>query len=72
MIAIIGRNLPSWNCIKANAQALARYAALCLEARPRPHRRARGADGRPGCEHNIERCEKITEWAQQDGFRELY
>ena len=24
---------PSWNCIHANAHALARYAALCQEAR---------------------------------------
>src|SRR6187402_2170932 len=27
----IGRNMPSYDCINANAQALARYAALCVE-----------------------------------------
>src|SRR5262245_53599769 len=27
----IGPNIPSYNCINANAQALARYAALCVE-----------------------------------------
>ena len=28
----IGRGTPTYNCIKANAHALARYAALCQEA----------------------------------------
>src|SRR6202048_5170575 len=28
----IGDGIPSWNCIKANMHALARYAALCQEA----------------------------------------
>ena len=37
---------PSWNCIHANAHALARYAALCQEAQHRADRRAGGADGR--------------------------
>ena len=27
----IGKGMPSYNCINANAQALARYAALCVE-----------------------------------------
>ena len=37
---------PSWNCIHANAHALARYAALCQEADDRADRRAGSADGR--------------------------
>ena len=42
----IGADMPSYNCIKANAHALARYAALCLEGGHRADRRARSADGR--------------------------
>ena len=42
----IGAGIPTYNCINANAHALARYAALCQEARHRADRRAGSADGR--------------------------
>ena len=45
-VITIADGMPTWNCVKANAHALARYAALCQEAAHRAHRRARGADGR--------------------------
>ena len=44
-VIAIGDEIPSRSCIEANAHALARYAALCQEARIRPHRRAGSADG---------------------------
>ena len=31
-VIALGDGIPSWGCIEANAQALARYAALCQEA----------------------------------------
>jgi len=52
------RDMPSSTCIAANAHALARYAAICLEA-GWCHCRTRSADGR---DHSIERCEEVTEW----------
>ena len=42
----IGNGRPSDTCIEANAQALARYAALTQEADLVPIVRTRGADGR--------------------------
>ena len=39
------KGVPRYNCINANAQALARYAALCQEEQHRADRRARSADG---------------------------
>src|SRR5204863_2857439 len=54
----IGRNMPSYNCINANAQALARYAALCVEGGLVPIVEPEVLmDG----EHDIDTCEKITE-----------
>ena len=46
-VITISNGTPTWNCIKANAHALARYAALAQEAEHRAHRGARGAYGRP-------------------------
>src|SRR6201989_2552696 len=55
----IGRNMPSYDCINANAQALARYAALCVEGGLVPIVEPEVLmDG----EHDIDTCEKITEW----------
>ena len=45
-VITVGDGIPSRGCIEANAQALARYAALCQEAGLGPHRRARSAHGR--------------------------
>ncbi len=45
-VITIGDGIPSVACIRANAHALARYAASLPGGRNRPDRRARGAHGR--------------------------
>jgi fructose-bisphosphate aldolase class I len=65
----IGRNMPSYNCINGNAQALARYAALCVEGGLVPIVEPEVLmDG----EHDIDTCEKITEWALKEVYSQLY
>jgi fructose-bisphosphate aldolase class I len=65
----IGRNMPSYNCINANAQALARYAALCVEGGLVPIVEPEVLmDG----EHDIDTCEKITEWVLKEVYSQLY
>ena len=44
-VIAIGDGIPSRGCIEANAQALARYAALMSGGRSGSHRRAGGAHG---------------------------
>ena len=54
----IGAGIPSYNCIKANAHALARYAALCQEAQIVPIVEPEVLmDG----DHDIDRCFAVTE-----------
>jgi fructose-bisphosphate aldolase, class I len=65
----IGRNMPSYNCINGNAQALARYAALCVEGGLVPIVEPEVLmDG----EHDIDICEKITEWVLKEVYSQLY
>src|SRR5258705_8499580 len=65
----IGRNMPSYNCINANSQALARYAALCVEGGLVPIVEPEVLmDG----EHDIDTCEKITEWMLKETYSQLY
>jgi len=65
----IGRNMPSYNCINANAHALARYAALCVEGGLVPIVEPEVLmDG----EHDIDTCEKITEWVLKEVYAQLY
>src|SRR5438874_2193133 len=65
----IGRNMPSYNCINANAQGLARYAALCVEGGLVPIVEPEVLmDG----EHDIDTCEKITEWTLKEVYSQLY
>ena len=65
----IGPGIPSYNCINANAQALARYAALAQEAGIVPIVEPEVLmDG----DHDIERCERITGWVLQEVFNQLY
>ena len=65
----IGRNMPSYNCINANAQALARYAALCVEGGLVPIVEPEVLmDG----DHDIDTCEKITEWMLKETYAQLY
>ncbi len=68
----ISDGLPSWGAVKQNAQALARYAALCQEANIVPIVEPEVLmDGRPG-DHTIDRCYEVTEWVLKTVFTELY
>ena len=65
----IGAGIPSYACIHANAHALARYAALCQAAQIVPIVEPEVLmDG----DHDIDGCEKITEWVLKETFQELY
>lgn len=65
----IGRGTPSYTSIKANAHALARYAALCQENQIVPIVEPEVLmDG----DHDIERCFTVTEWALKSLYEELY
>lgn len=68
----ISEGLPTWGAVKQNAQALARYAALCQEAGIVPIVEPEVLmDGKPG-DHSIERCAEVTEWVLNTVFDELY
>ena len=61
--------MPSYNCIKQNAQALARYAALCVEGGLVPIVEPELLmDG----DHDIDACEMVTEWMLKEVYQELY
>jgi fructose-bisphosphate aldolase class I len=65
----IGAGIPGYNCIKSNAQALARYAALCQEEDIVPIVEPEVLmDG----DHDIDRCQTITEWVLKTVYEDLY
>jgi fructose-bisphosphate aldolase class I len=65
----IGAGIPSYTGIKANAHALARYAALCQEADIVPIVEPEVLmDG----DHDIDRCAEVTEWVLREVYQELY
>jgi fructose-bisphosphate aldolase class I len=71
VIAISG-DLPTSTAVKQNAQALARYAALCQEAGVVPIVEPEVLmDGQPG-DHSIDRCYEVTEFVLKTVFAELY
>jgi fructose-bisphosphate aldolase class I len=68
-VITIGDGIPSRGCIEANAQALARYAALCQEAGLVPVVEPEVLmDG----DHTLERCFEVTEQVQHTVFSQLY
>ena len=68
----ISYGLPIWGAVKQNAQALARYAALCQEAGIVPIVEPEVLmDGEPG-DHSIGRCHEVTEWVLRTVFNELH
>jgi fructose-bisphosphate aldolase class I len=68
-VITIGDGLPSRGCIDANAQALARYAALCQEEGLVPIVEPEVLmDG----EHTLERCREVTEQTLHAVFDQLY
>jgi fructose-bisphosphate aldolase class I len=68
----IGPGIPTWNCINANSQALARYAALCQEAGIVPIVEPEVLMDGPVATHDIDACYAATEWMLKTVFQELY
>ncbi len=71
-VITITDSLPSWNCVKANAHALARYAVLCQEAKIVPIVEPEVLMDGPHAGHDIDRCYEVTEWSLRTLFAELY
>jgi fructose-bisphosphate aldolase, class I len=68
-VIALGDGIPSQGCIEANAQALARYAALCQEAGLVPVVEPEVLmDG----EHTLARCCEVTEQVLRTVFNQLY
>ena len=68
-VITIGPSLPSRGCIDANAQALARYAALCQEVGLVPVVEPEVLmDG----EHTLERCREVSQETLHAVFNHLY
>jgi fructose-bisphosphate aldolase class I len=68
-VIVLGDGIPSRGCIEANAQALARYAALCQEAGLVPVVEPEVLmDG----DHTLARCAQITEVVLRAVFEQLY
>lgn len=68
VITISGSDTPTRACIQANAHALARYAALCQEAKMVPIVEPEVLmDG----DHALERCEEVTTATLRSVFEEL-
>jgi fructose-bisphosphate aldolase class I len=68
-VIALGGGIPSRGCIEANAQALARYAALCQEAGLVPIVEPEVLmDG----EHTLQQCFQVTEEILRSVFNQLY
>jgi fructose-bisphosphate aldolase class I len=68
-VIAVGDGIPSRGCIEANAQALARYAALCQEVGLVPVVEPEVLmDG----ENTLERCSEVTEEVLRTVFSRLY
>jgi len=68
-VITIGAGIPTFGCIKANAHALARYAALCQEQSIVPIVEPEVLmDG----DHDIGRSAEVTGWVLKTVFAELY
>src|SRR5947208_14489801 len=64
----IRAGIPSYTAIKANAHALARYAALCQEEEIVP---IGGPEILMDGDHDIDRCYSVSEWVLKSTFEEL-
>ena len=71
-VIAIADGTPTWNCVKANAHALARYAALCQEAGIVPIVEPEVLMDGEHSSHDINECYRVTEWTLRAVFRELY
>ncbi len=68
----IAPGTPTYGCIRANAHALARYAALCQENGIVPIVEPEVLMDGPVAAHSIERCYDVTERTLKIVFSELY
>ncbi|MEO7916064.1 MAG: class I fructose-bisphosphate aldolase [Dokdonella sp.] len=68
-VIAIGDQLPSRGCIEANAQSLARYAAICQQAGMVP---IVEPEVLMAGTHDIERCAEVTEAVLRAVFRHCY
>ncbi|MGZ5862966.1 MAG: class I fructose-bisphosphate aldolase, partial [Methyloceanibacter sp.] len=65
----IGGSIPSYTCVRANAHALARYAALCQDEDLVPIVEPEVLmDGN----HDVDRCVAVTEFVLKHVYEELY
>jgi fructose-bisphosphate aldolase class I len=65
----IGPGIPTYNCVQTNANALARYAALCQEEQIVPIVEPEVLmDG----DHDADRCYEVTEFVLKIVFEQLY
>jgi fructose-bisphosphate aldolase, class I len=71
-VITIADGLPTWDAVKANAHALARYAALCQEAKIVPIVEPEVLMDGEHSTHDIDECYRVTEWTLRTVFRELY
>ena len=71
-VITIADGCPTWNCVKANAHALARYAALCQEVGIVPIVEPEVLMDGEHSTHGIDECYRVTEWTLRAVFRELY
>ena len=71
-VITITDSAPSWNCVKANAHALARYAALCQEAGIVPIVEPEVLMDGEHSQHSVARCHEVTQWMLQTQFNELF
>ena len=68
----IADGLPTANCVRSNAHALARYAALCQEQNIVPIVEPEVLMDGPVAAHDIERCATVSEWVLNTVFDELF
>jgi fructose-bisphosphate aldolase class I len=71
-VITIADGCPTYNCILANAHALARYSALCQEAGIVPIVEPEVLMDGEHCTHDIAACERVTEWTLKEVFQQLY
>ncbi|MBI3025973.1 MAG: fructose-bisphosphate aldolase class I [Candidatus Tectomicrobia bacterium] len=68
-VITIGKDIPTRYCIEANAHALARYAAICIEGGLVP---IVEPEVLMDADNTIETCFDVTEWTLKSVFMTLY
>ena len=70
-VIAIADGCPTWTSVKANAHALARYAALCQEAGIVPIVEPEVLMDGEHSRHDIDSCDRVTRWVLNTVFNEL-